>query len=355
MNDFRIDSHKLIYHTAKVNQWLEGKDICPIYVEIGPSGACNHRCIFCALDYVGYRKRFIDTKIFKKRLKEMARCGVKSVMYAGEGEPLLHKDISELIVHTKKTGIDVAVTTNGVLFTRELAGSCLGSLSWIRISLDAGTASTYARIHRCSKAHFNQVIKNLTDAVKLREKEGWATTIGAQFLLIPENCNEVVKAASLLRDTGVDYLIIKPFSQHPMSYNRLNRDFHYEDYFCLNDKLKKYSTKNFRIIFRIHTMKKLKEKERLYEHCLGLPFWAYIDSKGDVWACSAYLGNVDFLYGNIVKKSFQEIVKSARRKKILRMTSTKLDTSKCREVCRLDEVNRYLWELRHPHPHVNFI
>jgi len=23
--------------------------------------------------------------------------------------------------------------------------------------------------------------------------------------------------------------------------------------------------------------------------------------------------------------------------------------------CRMDEINRYLWELKHPHPHVNFV
>lgn len=355
IDDLRIDSHKLIYHVNRVNQWLKGKSICPIYIEIGPCGACNHRCIFCALDYVGYKKRFIDKDVLKKRLKEMAEYGVKSIMYAGEGEPLLHKDFEEIIFYTKEVGIDVAVTTNGVFFNKRLAEKCLAHLSWIRFSINAGTSLTYTKVHCCNASDFDRVIKNLKNAVKIKKEKKYPCTVGVQFLLIPQNYKEVTTLAALLRDVGVDYLIIKPYSQHPMSHHRLNKDFHYRDYFYLNEELKRFSNKDFKIIFRIHTMKKIEEKKKLYKHCLGLSFWAYIDSAGNVWACSAYLENPKFLYGNIYERTFKEICESEKREKIIKFASTKLDTLKCREVCRLDEVNIYLWDLRHPHPHVNFI
>ncbi|HAB51888.1 MAG TPA: radical SAM protein, partial [Ignavibacteriales bacterium] len=51
MDKYRIDSHKLMYHVSRINDWLEGKIIYPIYAEISPSGACNHRCTYCALDF----------------------------------------------------------------------------------------------------------------------------------------------------------------------------------------------------------------------------------------------------------------------------------------------------------------
>ena len=140
-----------MFHPERVSQWLKEPEICPIYIEIGPSGACNHRCIFCALDYLGYKNKFADTGVLKSSLSDMAESGVKSVMYAGEGEPLLHKDIGELILYTRTAGIDVSVTTNGVLFSKDLAEKCLGALSWIRVSLDAGRKETYARIHRCNE------------------------------------------------------------------------------------------------------------------------------------------------------------------------------------------------------------
>ena len=96
MDKFRIDSHKLIYHIPRVNDWLSGKNIYPIYMEISPAGSCNHRCTYCALDFMEYQKRFLDTEVLKKRLIEMGRLGLKSVMFAGEGEPFLHKDIADI-------------------------------------------------------------------------------------------------------------------------------------------------------------------------------------------------------------------------------------------------------------------
>ena len=61
MDKFRIDSHKLIYHIPRVNDWLKGKIIYPIYMEISPSGACNQRCIYCDLDFMEYKTRYLDT------------------------------------------------------------------------------------------------------------------------------------------------------------------------------------------------------------------------------------------------------------------------------------------------------
>ena len=69
MDKYKIDSHKLIYHIPRVNDWVAGKIIYPIYMEVSPAGMCNHRCSFCGLDFMNYQKRFLDTEIFKERLQ----------------------------------------------------------------------------------------------------------------------------------------------------------------------------------------------------------------------------------------------------------------------------------------------
>ena len=356
MDDFRMDSCKLMHHISRVNQWLNGENIYPIYMEISPTNACNHRCIFCAFDYLNYKNQYIDKSALMDMFSEASQCGLKSVMYAGEGEPLLHKNITDLIVHTKEVGIDAAISTNGVLFNEKIARECLSSLTWIRISLDAGTKETYAEIHRCSAYDFGRVVRNLTNAVKARKENNYACTIGVQFLLLPENYQEITVLASLLKDIGVDYLVIKPFSQHPMSNATIDKNFHYQDFSHLDEQLQEFSTSNFKIIFRSHTMKKLGNRiNPSYDGCLGAPFFTYLASDGNLYVCSTFLGDNKFVYGNIYENSFSEIWEGNHRKRVLHMVTEELDTAQCRENCRLDEINRYLWNLKHPVPHVNFV
>jgi len=355
MTDIRIDSHKLMFHVDRVNKWLKGEKFFPIYVEVGASGACNHRCIFCALEYLGYKARYIDTQIFKKRVEEMAKGGVKSMMYAGEGEPLLHKDIEELIGYTKGCGIDVAVTTNGVLINNRISRESLKALSWIRVSLNAGTRDTYALVHGTQADDFDKVLHNLEQAVSTKKRYHYGCTIGVQLLMIPENYREAEQLANILKEIGVDYFTIKPFSKHPLSSHSLNKDFDYKQMLSFQESLNKLSSSDFRVLFRDHTMMKLTDKERGYNCCFGLPFWAYISSDAGVWACSAFLGKEEFFYGNLYEETFSQIWEGERRRSVLEMVDHELDVSKCREVCRLDEINRYLWELKNPHPHVNFI
>lgn len=353
-DNFRIDSHKLMFHIYRVNDWLNGKLVYPIYMEIAPSGGCNHRCVFCALDYLKYKPVFLDLNILKSVIKQANKLGVKSIMYAGEGEPLLHRDICEIVKFTKRSGIDVAITTNGVFFKKDISDNILQFLTWLRISLNAGKSKTYAEIHRTNEEDFHKVIKNIEDAVKIRDKNGLNTTIGAQLLLIPQNAKEIFILANLLKNIGLDYLTVKPYSQHPFSINRIDPAFKYDDYVHMNNQLNKLEDKNFKIIFRYQTMARL-DIIKDYKHCLGLPFWAYIDSGGNVYACSAFLGGNEFRYGNIYKSDFKTIMNSSRRKAIIKRVSSSLNVAKCRQVCRLDKINSYLWELKNPKTHVNFI
>jgi radical SAM protein with 4Fe4S-binding SPASM domain len=355
MDKYKIDSHKLLFHVSRVKDWLDGKLIYPIYAEIATTGQCNQRCTFCALDYMGYETRSQDKDLLLGRLSEMARGGLKSVMYAGEGEPLLHKQIGELVVGTKEYGIDVAITTNGVNLHKALAEQILGFTSWIKTSINAGTKETYAKIHRASPSAFERVLKNLSYAVEVKEREGYSCTLGAQLILLEGNAGEAPALAQRAKDIGLDYLVIKPYSQHPMSYTRTYKDLRYGNYYHLKEGLRRYEDKHFKIIFRDHTMRKLDENGRYYERCLALPFWVYIDAGGNVWGCSAYLGDERFLYGNIYKNTFREIWEGERRRESLRIVAESLDANLCRQNCRLDEINRYLWDLKNPPAHANFI
>ncbi|MBF0465113.1 MAG: radical SAM protein [Nitrospirae bacterium] len=352
---YRIDSHKLIYHVDRVNSWLNGDDVYPIYLEISPSGTCNHRCTFCGLDFMGYKRQFINASVLMERVTEMASLGIKSINYAGEGEPFLHRDMPQIITHTKTAGIDVAMTTNGVFFTPDIAAVALKHAEWIKVSIAAGTKETYAKIHRTKESDFDTVIANMKEAAIIKKRNNYKCTLGMQMLCLPENHSEAVTLTQVASEIGMNYLVIKPYSHHPHSTHEKYKDIRYADYLHLANELKGYNTENFSVIVRINTMKKWDEGVKRYNHCNALPFWAYIDSAGGLWSCLEHLKDDRFYYGNVIDNTFKEVWESQRRKDVLKMIRDELDINECRLNCRMDSVNAYLWELQHPPEHVNFI
>lgn len=210
--NIRMDSHKLIYHPDTVARWMNGENIYPIELEIGLTNACNHRCIFCAVDYTGYKPEKIDADMLKSNLTELSVKGLKSIVYAGEGEPLLHKEAFNIINYTKSLGIDAAVSTNGVLLTAEASKECLKSLTWIRFSVAGIHNDTYDKIQQGKQGDLDKVLTNMQEAVKVKRDQNLETTLGVQLLLLPDNKDEIVEMGKKLREIGVDYFTIKPFS-----------------------------------------------------------------------------------------------------------------------------------------------
>jgi radical SAM protein with 4Fe4S-binding SPASM domain len=363
---YAIDGHKLMYHPQRVaqylsavNDWDKAKDVYPIYVEMSPVGACNHRCTFCAVDYIGYKSIRMDTCMLERRIPEMAALGVKSIMFAGEGEPLLHTDITEIVLFCRDAGIDVSFTTNATVMRDHFLQHALPHISWIKVSLNAGTPETYAKIHRTKEADFQKVVDNLKRAVARRREAQLHCTIGAQILLLPENAHEIELLAHLCRDEiGLDYLVVKPYSQHLSSLTREYEGVDYSSQIALGQQLESLSTDSFSLVFRGHAMQKHStDQTRGYDSCSATPFfWGYVMADGAVYGCSAYLLDERFAYGNMNTQTFKEIWQGEARRKNFEYVRHGLDISECRKNCRMDEVNRYLATLREQRvPHVNFI
>lgn len=344
-----VDSHKLMYHPRKVADWFEKGDCYPVHIEIGITARCNHRCVFCALDFLEHQGD-IDTQVLINAFKQMAEKGVKSVMFGGEGEPLLHKDIILLTQKAKEFGLDVAVTTNGTFLDQEKIEKCLPHLSWIKFSVDAGTPESYAKIHGTSEDQFYKLLENIKNAVEYKKQNNLDCTIGTQFLIIPQNLNEGTLLAEKLKQIGVDYLSVKPYAHHPKSFNNLIVN--PEDYNKLEADLKNIGDDKFKVFFRKATIERIQEGNA-YPECYGLSFFCLIDAKGNVLPCNLFYDSPEFTYGNLNFNSFNEIWGGERRKQILEKIKQK-GVDDCRVGCRCDVINRYLHRLRNPLAHDNF-
>lgn len=356
---YLIDSHKMHYHPQRVAQWMRAKTIeeklavYPIYVEISPVGHCNHRCTFCAVDYIGYKVRKLDTDVLCRSLLDMSELGVKSVMFAGEGEPMLHPDIVLITNYAKSVGLDVSFTTNGTALTKKFADSALDAVKWIKVSMNGGSES-YGLVHGTKQGDYERVWSNLHYAVTRRK----VTAIGVQCVVLPDNLKCIKGIIRRAIDTGLDYIVLKPYSQHKSSVTQTYKEVKYTQKEIADTihEAENMGTETFKVITRSQAMEDWDAGIHMYSRCSATPyFWAYIMATGDVYSCSAYLMDDRFNLGNVNSSSFKEIWQGEKRRANIEYVENQLDIHECRVNCRMNQVNKALWDVSHPNEHSNFI
>lgn len=334
--------HKLHLHPERVAEWLARGDCYPLKIEIGPTNRCNHRCSFCALDFVERDGVDINTDVMVSALEEMAQPGrVKGVYFAGEGEVLLHRDFPRFVQVASNAGMGVAMSTNGALLTHEKADQILPYLTWIRFSVDAAEKPTYARVHGTREGDFEKVLEGIRYSAELKRKLGLNVDIGTQAVLLPENSGEMVRLANLMKDAGADNFQVKPYSQHPSSHNHFSVD--YSALTRLENDLKEVSTPKFNVVYRRGTMERLVE-DREYSACLGLPFFNLITAHGDLIPCNIFYGKQEFVLGNLNKQTFSQIIEGPQRREVIARLNAN-GITECRKGCPIDAMNRYLDQL----------
>jgi len=369
---FKIDSHKYSYHpkhsSTVIDYITNSKDPVrrqafkaqhPKYIEVSPVGACNHRCTFCAVDYIGYKSIFMDLEKYKASIDSMKDKECKSIMFAGEGEPLLHPEISEFVNYTKEEGnIDTSFTTNAFKLTSQFVEKSLQNVSWIKVSFNGGNRDTYSKIHRTNPSDFDKVVDNIRSAIAYKNSNSLTTAFGMQILLLPDNSDSIHDLCHLAIDIGVDYVVIKPYSQHKFSNTHTYENIDYSNYVGLEAELSQYNSVNFNVVFRINTINNwISQNNDRYCQCYATPSaWSYIMASGDVYSCSAYLLDERFKLGNINDTTFAEIWESEKRLEHANFVLNKLDINECRVNCRMDQVNRYLDSIINKKiDHINFI
>jgi len=109
---------KLARH-KELGEYLEGKLIAPINVEISPSGRCNAACEWCFYRQNPHILKGLDNILFKesrmeKLIEEFVEFGVKSISWTGGGEPALHPSFSKFVEWTNQAKLKQGLFTNGL-------------------------------------------------------------------------------------------------------------------------------------------------------------------------------------------------------------------------------------------------
>ncbi|MCX7716760.1 MAG: radical SAM protein, partial [Endomicrobia bacterium] len=94
----------------------------PLYTFFELTYKCNLKCIHCYIPEKLKNTQEMDTPTVKKIIFDIANLGGMFIIFTG-GEPLLRKDIFELINFAKKLNFVVILFTNGSLINTKTANT----------------------------------------------------------------------------------------------------------------------------------------------------------------------------------------------------------------------------------------
>jgi MoaA/NifB/PqqE/SkfB family radical SAM enzyme len=309
-------------------------------VEFDLTNKCQLKCNFCTFDYIE-DKSDIPMNIAIKCLKDLKKCGVKSVNFTGGGEPTLHPDFWWICGYAVLLGLDVGVFTNGL---KEFDPLMYAGCRWVRFSIDAGCKETFKKIKGVDG--FDKTLENIS---KIRRDD--FTTVGIGFVITPDNYQDIKLFSDISKTMDIDYVQYKPMIQNCFANGQISSKWWKEE---VEPRLEEVMVDNPKAVINLYKFNDLvSDIERDYKICYGHNFCPCIGATGDVWVCT-HLRNIDgYSFGNLKEASFQDIWGSNRRKEVIK----KIDLTKCQQYCRNNEINKVLYQLKHTDDkgHYNFI
>ena len=279
----------------------------PVSFVIDPCNCCNLKCALCPTrkEDKDRKRSFMNFNIFKKIIDECGDYLWDIILYSW-GEPLLNKDIFEIIKYARKRKIDIALSTNLNNFNDEICINLIRSgLNTLAVSLDGASQETVIKYQKGN--NFNLVMNNIERLISMKEKlKSRTPIIEWRYVVNKYNENEIKKAQKIAEKLKI-YLNLNKLWCDMGNILVSDQQSNYES-------VKSWLPKDERLSMYDYSKK---QRRDIKKFCNLLWVHSTIQSDGGVTPCCA-VWHDKFDFGNIKNSSFKAIwnnedYKNARR------------------------------------------
>jgi len=337
---------KIIRHKELLESFSQGHLVPPVTVELDPTNACNHSCIWCMYKHFKQESpQSLPKNILISLISEFSEMGVKAIIFTGGGEPFMNKCTPEMIAFATKKAIEVAVVTNGELLTDDIITNVARNCTWTRISLDAASSQTHRRCHNSKETSFEIINTNISNLVAEKKLIRSPLTVGIGFLIHPINYTEVYDAVDNAAALGVDYIQFRPI--YSFGFN-LEPKIVESSQTQIERAREDFASDNFAVYSSLH---RFQSRDRDYSTCFACRVVGVVAADMNTYICCQLKGDPRFSTGDLRHASFRDIWFHLDTHRICKA----IDVSKC-PPCRYDECNSVLNYLVIDEPkHINFL
>lgn len=188
----------------------------PSQVIMDVTELCNLACVHCPHPEFKksdrYAGRCLDPELNTKAVDEVRQDGrgiTQYLRYTGEGEPLLHPKLFDLLEYAvRHSGTTVTLTTNGTLLDERRCERLVATgVHLVDVSIDAFTPETYASIR--VKGKLERTRANVLSLLSINAREGGKTRIVVSYVEQEGNRDETGQFEDFWRSHGAQYVVVR--------------------------------------------------------------------------------------------------------------------------------------------------
>ncbi len=174
----------------------------PVILQLEPSTRCNFNCWYC----IGRSMEQADIGVddFVHALDHFPT--LKTLVFMGEGEPLLHKDFFHMVKMARDRNIHVITVSNASMFNKHIIKKiCESGITYLAISVDSADAKTFAKSR--VGGNLNKIWQGVENLAKYRDEQGYKyPVIGLKGTLLEPDKNEIPAIIKEAKRRKVDVL-----------------------------------------------------------------------------------------------------------------------------------------------------
>ena len=229
--------------------------------------------------------------------------------------------------------------------------SLVENMTWIRISVDAGTKETYNGVRRAKgKQDWDKMVSNLKKLIETNQRFGNKIDIGVGYVISPDTYSEIVEFAKFFKDFDLTYCQYKPeIIIREKGGQQRDLEFWTEKVNPLLEEAKEILGSKFQVNgYKFEDLAMDRKKfGRNYKKCLGSQISPCVGADGHVYVCTNHRGWKQYSYGCLYDgKSFREIWEDIQKRQQVMNQIEEVECFKnCTKLCKPHESNKAIWEI----------